>query len=64
MFNHFGFDRGGFRAFVLLPTPRRYILLGKNLALLPVALAVFAIYLGLATVFAQPAGCRSFWRLA
>ena len=53
MFNHFGFDRSGFRAIVLLPTPRRHILLGKNLALLPVALAVFAIYLGLAAVLAH-----------
>jgi hypothetical protein len=53
MFNHFGFDRDGFRAIVLLPTPRRHILLGKNLALLPVALAVFAVYLGLAAVLAH-----------
>ena len=43
MFNHFGFDRSGFRALVLLPTPRRHILLGKNLALLPVALVIFVI---------------------
>jgi hypothetical protein len=48
MFNHFGFDRGGFRAMVMLPTPRRRILLGKNLALLPVALTTFLIYLGMA----------------
>ena len=53
MFNHFGFDRDGFRAIVLLPTPRRHILLGKNLALLPVALAVFAVYLGLAAAVAH-----------
>lgn len=53
MFNHFGFDRGGFRAIVLLPSPRRYILMGKNLALLPVAAAVFAIYLGLAALLAH-----------
>jgi hypothetical protein len=53
MFNHFGFDRGGFRAMVLLPTLRRRILLGKNLALLPVALAVFAVYLVLATILAH-----------
>ncbi len=38
MFNQFGFDRDGFRQLVLLPVPRRQILLGKNLALLPVAL--------------------------
>jgi ABC-2 type transport system permease protein len=49
MFNHFGFDRSGFRAIVLLPTPRRHILMGKNLGLLPVGLTVFAIYLGMAT---------------
>jgi hypothetical protein len=38
MFNQFGFDRGGFRQLVLLPVPRRHILLGKNLAFLPIAL--------------------------
>ena len=53
MCNHFGFDRSGFRTFVLVPTPRRYVLLGKNLALLPAALAVFVIYLGFATVLAH-----------
>jgi hypothetical protein len=53
MFNHFGFDRGGFRALVLLPTPRRHILLGKNLASLPLALAAFFIYLGLVVVMAH-----------
>ena len=53
MFNHFGFDRSGFRAIVLLPTPRRNILLGKNLALLPVGLTAFAIYLGLAIFLAH-----------
>jgi hypothetical protein len=40
--NQFGFDRGGFRVFVLGPAPRREILLGKNLALAP-----FAFVLGL-----------------
>ena len=53
MFNHFGFDRSGFRALVLLPTPRRHILLGKNLGLLPVALAVFVFNLGLVAVLAH-----------
>jgi hypothetical protein len=37
LFNQFGFDRGGFRQLVLLPVPRRHILLGKNLAFLPIA---------------------------
>jgi ABC-2 type transport system permease protein len=34
--NQFGFDRSGFRIFVLSPAPRREILLGKNLSILPV----------------------------
>jgi hypothetical protein len=34
--NQFGFDREGFRAFVLSPVERRLILLGKNLATWPV----------------------------
>ncbi|MFO0843307.1 MAG: hypothetical protein U0797_13070 [Gemmataceae bacterium] len=33
--NLFGFDRGGFRVFVLCPAPRRDILLGKNVAAAP-----------------------------
>jgi len=36
--NQFGFDRDGFRALVLSPVDRRLILLGKNLASLPVGL--------------------------
>jgi hypothetical protein len=38
--NQFGFDRGGFRVFVLCPARRSDILLGKNLALAPLALAL------------------------
>jgi ABC-type multidrug transport system permease subunit len=34
--NQFGFDRDGFRALVLSPVDRKLILLGKNLACLPV----------------------------
>jgi hypothetical protein len=43
--NQFGFDRGGFRVFVLGPAPRREILLGKNLAVAPLVfgLGVFAV---------------------
>ena len=37
MINLFGSDRGGFRAFVLMPVARRNILLGKNLAIAPFA---------------------------
>jgi hypothetical protein len=42
--NQFGFDRDGFRALMLSPADRRLILLGKNLAVLPVA-ATFGILL-------------------
>jgi ABC-2 type transport system permease protein len=45
MFNQFGFDRGGFRQLVLLPVPRRHILLGKNLAFLPIAIILGSILL-------------------
>jgi hypothetical protein len=38
--NQFGFDRGGFRVFVLCPASRRDILLGKNLAIAPLALVL------------------------
>jgi hypothetical protein len=38
--NQFGFDRAGFRVFVLCPAPRRDILLGKNLAFAPVVLGL------------------------
>ncbi len=38
--NQFGFDRGGFRVFVLCPARRRDILLGKNLAVAPLALGL------------------------
>ncbi|HVQ40853.1 MAG TPA: hypothetical protein VMS54_01540 [Vicinamibacterales bacterium] len=52
--NQFGFDRDGFRAFVLSPVERRLILIGKNLAALPAAatsatllLVILAIWLRL-----------------
>jgi ABC-2 type transport system permease protein len=38
--NQFGFDRDGFRVFVLCAAPRRDILLGKNLAFAPLALGM------------------------
>jgi hypothetical protein len=40
MANQFGFDRDGFRVYVLCAAPRRDILLGKNLAFLPLAAAM------------------------
>lgn len=45
--NQFGFDRDGFRALVLSPAERRNILLGKNLACLPVGAAFGLLLLGL-----------------
>lgn len=45
--NQFGFDRNGFRAFVLCGAPRRDILLGKNIALLPPAMVMMAFILGI-----------------
>jgi len=59
--NQFGFDRGGFRAFVLSPVNRRWLLLGKNIGSVPIAvvlglaLAIFAsffLHLGPATIAA------------
>ena len=50
MFNQFGFDRGGFRQIVLLPVPRRHILLGKNLAFLPIAIGFGLTFLVLVKI--------------
>jgi hypothetical protein len=41
--NQFGFDRNGFRIYVLGPARRQDILLGKNLAAAPIALVLGAI---------------------
>jgi hypothetical protein len=38
--NQFGFDRSGFRLFVLSPAPRKSIILGKNLAIAPLAIGL------------------------
>jgi ABC-2 type transport system permease protein len=43
--NQFGYDRGGFRAYVLSPVPRRDILLGKNLAFAPFVFGLITIAL-------------------
>jgi hypothetical protein len=49
--NQFGYDRAGFRTFVLSPTPRGDILMGKNLSLLPFALAMMLVMVGLSQWF-------------
>ena len=65
MFNQFGFDRGGFRQLVLLPVPRRQILLGKNLSFLPIAigfgltfLVLFKIILSISFTIVLAAGLQ------
>ncbi|MEX0936867.1 MAG: hypothetical protein WDZ59_03330 [Pirellulales bacterium] len=45
MQNLFGFDRDGFRVYVLTPAKRRDILLGKNLSILPLAFGMCLICL-------------------
>lgn len=49
--NQFGLDRDGFRSLILSPVDRRFILLGKNLALLPFGLGYGVILLVLVTVW-------------
>lgn len=46
--NQFGFDRDGFRSLILSPADRRLILIGKNLAALPIA-AIFGLLLATLT---------------
>ena len=48
--NQFGFDRDGFRALMLSPADRRLILLGKNLAALPVGAAFGVLLIALTTL--------------
>ncbi len=49
--NQFGLDRDGFRSLILSPADRRLILLGKNLASLPVGATFGAILLTLSSVW-------------
>jgi hypothetical protein len=49
--NQFGFDRDGFRSLILSPAERRLILLGKNLAILPVGFSFGLILLALVSVW-------------
>lgn len=48
--NQFGFDRDGFRALILSPVERKFILLGKNLACLPIALVSAGLLLALVSL--------------
>lgn len=49
--NQFGFDRDGFRVFILSPARRRDILLGKNLAIAPFALTLATLAVGVVQIF-------------
>ena len=51
--NLFGFDRAGFGAFVLSPINRQMILLGKNLATLPVIACSGLVFLLLTSIWLQ-----------
>jgi len=48
LFNQFGFDRDGYRAYVLAPLSRRNLLLGKNLAVFPFVILVGTVILAIA----------------
>jgi ABC-2 type transport system permease protein len=48
--NQFGFDRDGFRALILSPVERRLILLGKNIACVPVGAGFGVVLLSLICV--------------
>jgi hypothetical protein len=49
--NQFGFDREGFRALVLSPADRRMLLIGKNVATLPVPTITAVVLLVLVTIW-------------
>jgi hypothetical protein len=51
--NQFSFDRTGFRTYVLSPTPRKDILLGKNVAMAPFVIG-FMLLTALLFEFAYP----------
>lgn len=51
--NQFGFDRDAFQTFVTSPTPRREIVLGRNLAAVPTLTVLCAIWLVLLCVFVR-----------
>jgi len=55
MMNAFGMDRNGFRCFVLMPVRRDEILLGKNIALLPV-IASIALFTAIGLCYVAPVG--------
>ncbi|HET6883990.1 MAG TPA: hypothetical protein VFI31_27805, partial [Pirellulales bacterium] len=53
MANQFGFDRDGFRVFILCAASRRDILLGKNLAYLPLAGGLAVLLVAVVAAFCR-----------
>ncbi len=51
LFNQFGIDRDGFRAFVLAPIKRKDILIGKNLAVAPLGFGISFLLIGAVQIF-------------
>jgi hypothetical protein len=49
--NQFAFDRAGFRAFVLSPIPRRDVLMGKNLSVVPYAIVATVVVVAVSQWF-------------
>ena len=49
--NQFGFDRDGFRALVLSPADRKYLLIGKNLACFPAPATIALLQLTAVSIF-------------
>ena len=56
--NMFGMDRGGFRCFILMPTARSEVLLGKNISMLPIVGGI-AILGGMGLLYVTPIGVFS-----
>jgi ABC-2 type transport system permease protein len=57
--NSFGFDRHGFRSFVLMPVERRDLLIGKNASVVPFV-AVMSVFELATTAFIAPVGIAGF----
>jgi len=51
MVNVFGFDRNGFRAYMLMPVSRRDVLVGKNAAVAPIAFGMSVVMLAVLQMF-------------
>lgn len=50
LFNSFGLDRDGFRAYILSPLPRAELLRGKNFSFFPIVVAMNIVLLGILAI--------------